>query len=42
MVGIDSEGFNLRVGKRINRINFEESVTTVMEVRKAMVAMAKK
>lgn len=42
MVGIDSEGFNLRVGKRINRINFEESVTTAMEVRKAMVAMAKK
>lgn len=41
MVGIDSEGFNLRIGKRINRINFEEPVTTAMEVRKAMVVMAK-
>lgn len=42
MVGIDSEGFNLRTGERIHRINFEESVTTATEVRKAMVVMAKK
>ena len=41
MVGIDSEGFNLRIGARINRIDFNEPVTTAMEVRKAMVAMAK-
>lgn len=41
MVGIDSEGFNLRIGARVHRINFEEPVTTTMEVRKAMVAMAK-
>ena len=41
MVGIDSEGFNLRIGARIYRINFEEPVTTAMEVRQAMVAMAK-
>lgn len=41
MVGIDSEGFNLRVGDRIHRINFDEPVTTAVEVRKAMVAMAR-
>ena len=41
MVGIDSEGFNLRVGERINRISFQEPVATAMDVRKAMVAMAK-
>jgi putative heme iron utilization protein len=41
MVGIDSEGFHLRVGARIHRINFNESVTTAGEVRKTLVAMAK-
>jgi putative heme iron utilization protein len=42
MVSIDSEGFNLRVAARIHRVNFVEPVTTAMEVRQAMVAMAKK
>tara|TARA_B110000196_G_scaffold305348_1_gene302847 strand:+ start:60 stop:770 length:711 start_codon:yes stop_codon:yes gene_type:complete len=42
MVGIDSEGFNLRIGHKIHRINFIEPVTTVDAVRKALVEMAKK
>ncbi len=41
MVGIDSEGFNLRSGAHIHRINFVEPVTTAVEVRKALVEMAK-
>lgn len=41
MVGIDSEGFHLRVGSRIHRINFIEPVTTAGAVRKALVDMAK-
>jgi len=41
MVGIDSEGFNLRSGSRIHRINFLEPVTTAGAVRKALVEMAK-
>jgi heme oxygenase (biliverdin-IX-beta and delta-forming) len=41
MVGIDSEGFNLRTGARIHRINFAEPVTTAGAVRKALVDMAK-
>jgi heme oxygenase (biliverdin-IX-beta and delta-forming) len=41
MVGIDSEGFHLRIGSRIYRINFTEPVTTAGAVRKALVDMAK-
>lgn len=41
MVGIDSEGFNIRSGARIHRINFIEPVMSELEVRKALVAMAK-
>ena len=41
MVGIDSEGFNLRIGDKICRINFDEPVANAMEVRKALVAMAR-
>jgi heme oxygenase (biliverdin-IX-beta and delta-forming) len=42
MIGIDSEGFNLRNRARIYRINFSEPVTTAIEVRKVLVEMAKK
>ena len=42
MVGIDREGFNLRCGARIHRIDFIEPVMTAGEVRKALVEMAKK
>ncbi len=41
MVGIDSEGFNLRLGARIYRVNFNVSVTTTVEVRQTLVEMAK-
>ncbi len=41
IAGIDSEGFNLRCGARIHRINFIEAVTTALDVRKALVEMAK-
>ena len=41
MVGIDSEGFNLRVGSKIHRVNFIEPVITAGAVRKALVEMAK-
>jgi heme oxygenase (biliverdin-IX-beta and delta-forming) len=41
MVGIDSEGFNLRCGEHIHRINFNEPVKTAVEVRKVLVEMAR-
>ncbi len=41
MIGIDSEGFHLRSGARIHRINFTEPVVTAAEVRKSLVDMAK-
>lgn len=41
MVAIDSEGFHLRTGARIHRINFHEEVRTAIEVREALVTMAK-
>jgi putative heme iron utilization protein len=41
MVGIDSEGFNLRCGEHIHRIEFNEPVATATDVRKALVDMAK-
>lgn len=41
MVGIDSEGFHLRTGARIHRINYTEPVVTAAEVRKTLVDMAK-
>ena len=40
MVGIDGEGFHLRIGKCIHRINFREPVNTAEDVRKALVEMA--
>ena len=41
MVGIDSEGFNLRIGARVHRMNFSQEVTTAMEVREALVNLAR-
>jgi len=41
MAGIDSEGFHLRINKRIYRIKFQQSVSNSQEVRAAMVAMAR-
>ena len=42
IAGVDGEGFHIRVGKRIHRINFQESVSTGEEVRKALVEMARR
>lgn len=41
MVGIDCQGCNLRVGERISRIPFPQTVPDAMGVRKQLVAMAK-
>lgn len=41
MVGIDSEGFHLRIGTCIYRINFKETVTNAAQVRQILVEMAK-
>jgi len=42
MVGIDSEAFYLRTGEKLHRIEFETSVSTALEVRQAMVELAKR
>lgn len=42
IAGIDAEGFELRVGKRLLRIGFETPVETANEVRMALVALAKR
>lgn len=42
MIGIDSEGFHLRTGSRVHRINFSEPVNNAGEVRKTLVEMAKR
>ena len=41
MIGIDSEGFHIRIGKRIHRINFRQSVNTNEEARKALIEIAR-
>ena len=40
MVGIDSEGFHLRVGEKIIRFNFIKPANTAEEIRARLVAMA--
>lgn len=42
LVGIDSEGFHLRNGRRIYRIRFDQPVTDATEVRSALVEMARR
>ena len=41
MTGVDSEGFHLRLGARIVRFDFDAAVTTPLEVRAKLVAMAR-
>jgi len=41
MTGIDAEGFHLRLGARIVRFEFPSPVQSPMEVRQALVAMAR-
>jgi len=40
MAGIDAEGFDLMLGKRLVRIGFDQPVASAGEVRQAMVALA--
>ncbi len=42
LVGIDSEGFHLRVGSRIHRVEFEQEVCNAIDVRKALVDLAQR
>ncbi len=41
MVGIDSEGFHIRVGSSISRVNFPEPIQDSQDARKALVAMSR-
>ena len=41
MVGIDAEGFNLLLGKRIYRFGFAEPVTTLTELRSELARLAR-
>lgn len=42
MVGIDAEGFHLRIGQAIHWLPFPSACSTAMEVRQALVAMARR
>lgn len=42
VTGIDAEGFELRVGKRLLRIDFDRPAETAKDVRMAMVALAQR
>ena len=42
MIGIDSEGFHLRAGSKLHRIEFESPVSNAVEVRQAVVELAKR
>ena len=41
MVGIDAEGFHLRIGQAIHWLPFPSACSTAMDVRQALVAMAR-
>ena len=42
LVGIDSEGFHLRVSGRLNRIQFYTAISDTMEDRQALVELARR
>jgi len=42
LVGVDSEGFHLRVAGRLHRIQFDQPVNNAMEVRQALVELARR
>jgi hypothetical protein len=42
LAGIDGEGFDLVIGKRLLRVGFDQPVAAVEEVRAAMVALARR
>jgi putative heme iron utilization protein len=41
MVGIDGEGFDVRIGEHVHRLSFDHPVTNAGEAREALVAMAR-
>ena len=41
MIGIDTDGFDVKVGKQILRFNFDIAVTDALSARTALVEMAK-
>ena len=41
MIGIDTDGFDVRAGEQILRFDFDEPVTDALSARAALVAMAK-
>ncbi|NIV96800.1 DUF2470 domain-containing protein [candidate division KSB1 bacterium] len=41
MVGIDAEGFDVRLERRLHRFAFEQSIQTTAEARETLVAMAR-
>jgi putative heme iron utilization protein len=42
LVGIDSEGFHLRIGGRLARIQFDSPIRNTIEARQALVELAKR
>jgi len=42
LVGIDSEGFELRIGGRLERLQFDASIGTTLEARQALVELARR
>ena len=42
LVGIDSEGFHLRVNSRLHRIRFDSPISDTMEARQALVELARR
>lgn len=42
LVGVDAEGFHIRINARIHRIRFENDVNTTTDVRKEMVALSRR
>ena len=42
MVGIDGEGFHIKINKAIHRIDLQRPISNSIEAREALVAMARK
>ncbi len=42
MTGIDAEGFHLRIGERLERITFDQPISTTQEAKQVLVDLAKK
>ena len=42
LVGIDSEGFELRIGGRLERLQFDSAISNTLEARQALVELARR